>query len=161
MLAGLILVCFPPPSCTTIAPLQVAQIAEEEARRRAVELESIVDLLSRNLAELEDVNAKLEQEAGMNDVRRRSTMMSSTTQFGLPMIPDEEADNCMVCNAEFGIWTRKHHCRSCGRVVCAACSPKQMGLGTKIGRVCNPCYDERMERLDEARMNDGRRTTVM
>ena len=38
-------------------------------------------------------------------------------------IDDDEADTCMCCQTrEFDIWTWKHHCRHCGRVVCDACS---------------------------------------
>ena len=48
-------------------------------------------------------------------------------------IPDAEATHCMLCGvAEFwragpASWTR-HHCRSCGWVVCASCRPSKQTL---------------------------------
>ena len=39
-------------------------------------------------------------------------------------VPDNEQTRCMLCErVEFGMFQRRHHCRCCGRVVCAACQP--------------------------------------
>lgn len=37
--------------------------------------------------------------------------------------PDAEVTSCPICGTVFTFWYRKHHCRKCGRVVCASCSP--------------------------------------
>jgi hypothetical protein len=37
--------------------------------------------------------------------------------------PDSEVTECPICHIQFGFLVRKHHCRKCGRVVCATCSP--------------------------------------
>ena len=55
-------------------------------------------------------------------------------------IPDEDAIECYNCpnNTQFGILSRKHHCRLCGLCYCSACSPKKImlpGLGFKV-RLC-------------------------
>lgn len=42
--------------------------------------------------------------------------------------PDAEVSNCPICGAAFGFWYRKHHCRKCGRVVCANCSPHRITI---------------------------------
>ncbi|KAJ9353610.1 putative E3 ubiquitin-protein ligase PIB1 [Paecilomyces variotii] len=42
--------------------------------------------------------------------------------------PDDEVDNCPICGTHFSFWYRKHHCRKCGRVVCAACSPHRITI---------------------------------
>jgi hypothetical protein len=41
---------------------------------------------------------------------------------GCRWVPDAEAPNCMQCATEFGFFTRRHHCRLCGAVVCDPCS---------------------------------------
>ncbi|EPE28018.1 FYVE/PHD zinc finger [Glarea lozoyensis ATCC 20868] len=42
--------------------------------------------------------------------------------------PDVEATYCPICNSQFSFFTRKHHCRKCGRVVCANCSPHRITI---------------------------------
>jgi hypothetical protein len=37
-------------------------------------------------------------------------------------IPDSKTSSCMRCGRMFGWRRRRHHCRLCGRCVCAACS---------------------------------------
>ena len=37
-------------------------------------------------------------------------------------IPDAKTEGCMRCGRGFGWRRRRHHCRLCGRCVCAACS---------------------------------------
>mmetsp|Transcript_34154 Transcript_34154/g.80547 ORF Transcript_34154/g.80547 Transcript_34154/m.80547 type:complete len:343 (+) Transcript_34154:185-1213(+) len=67
--------------------------------------------------------------------------------------PDSEADKCsiFVCQKKFAEWTllksQRHHCRSCGRVVCHACStgtrvllpPRGERGPAKAVRVCDAC----------------------
>ncbi|KAH8279650.1 hypothetical protein KR044_006745 [Drosophila immigrans] len=60
-------------------------------------------------------------------------------------VPDAEASICMHCKkTQFTFVQRRHHCRNCGAVVCAACSSKKFLLpqqSTKAQRVCDACYD--------------------
>lgn len=43
-----------------------------------------------------------------------------TKEFVLPeMQPDEDVTKCNNCPAEFGWFTRKHHCRACGLIYCS------------------------------------------
>ena len=42
--------------------------------------------------------------------------------------PDAEVSECPICGRAFAFWYRKHHCRKCGRVVCAACSPHRITI---------------------------------
>lgn len=37
-------------------------------------------------------------------------------------VDDELVNNCHICNKEFSIYYRKHHCRVCGRIFCYECS---------------------------------------
>lgn len=46
-------------------------------------------------------------------------------------IPDGKATACMRCGRTFGWRRRRHHCRLCGRCVCAACSDRVGGVCMK------------------------------
>jgi len=57
-------------------------------------------------------------------------------------VPDSDAPNCMICGAKFTMVKRRHHCRACGKVLCAACCSEKHTLHYlegKEGRVCTPC----------------------
>lgn len=41
---------------------------------------------------------------------------------------DDEVTECPICDVPFSFWYRKHHCRKCGRVVCASCSPHRITI---------------------------------
>jgi hypothetical protein len=45
-----------------------------------------------------------------------------------PWQPDADVSQCPVCGRNFTFLHRKHHCRKCGRVVCAACSPHRITI---------------------------------
>jgi len=68
-------------------------------------------------------------------------------------VPDSMAPLCMGCGAAFSLVKRRHHCRSCGRVFCAKCSPNQVPLPRygmqKAVRVCNRCYIYYMNPYEE------------
>ena len=55
----------------------------------------------------------------------------------------QQASNCQLCEKEFTLTLRQHHCRKCGRVVCFACSEcKDFFDGeTYKKRICNRCVD--------------------
>ncbi|QUC19672.1 uncharacterized protein UV8b_03913 [Ustilaginoidea virens] len=54
---------------------------------------------------------------------------SAPEEFELPRWqPDAEATSCPICRAQFSFFIRKHHCRKCGRVVCASCSPHRITI---------------------------------
>uniref|UniRef100_A0A0N4Z043 FYVE-type domain-containing protein n=1 Tax=Parastrongyloides trichosuri TaxID=131310 RepID=A0A0N4Z043_PARTI len=40
----------------------------------------------------------------------------------VPWTPDKDSNKCGYCNITFNITKRKHHCRLCGKVICALCS---------------------------------------
>jgi hypothetical protein len=42
--------------------------------------------------------------------------------------PDAQVSQCPVCGRGFNFLYRKHHCRKCGRVVCATCSPHRITI---------------------------------
>uniref|UniRef100_A0AAY4E3Y7 Ankyrin repeat and FYVE domain containing 1 n=1 Tax=Denticeps clupeoides TaxID=299321 RepID=A0AAY4E3Y7_9TELE len=56
-----------------------------------------------------------------------------------------DGSNCYECAAKFGVTTRKHHCRHCGRLLCHKCSVKEIPIIkfdlNKPVRVCDICFD--------------------
>ena len=40
-------------------------------------------------------------------------------------VDQDTVSECMKCGVAFGFFTRKHHCRSCGDVLCSKCSSKE------------------------------------
>uniref|UniRef100_A0A8C2ECW5 Ankyrin repeat and FYVE domain containing 1 n=1 Tax=Cyprinus carpio TaxID=7962 RepID=A0A8C2ECW5_CYPCA len=56
-----------------------------------------------------------------------------------------DGSNCFECMTKFGVTTRKHHCRHCGRLLCHKCSIKEIPIIkfdlNKPVRVCDICFD--------------------
>ncbi|KAI5724300.1 hypothetical protein M8J77_000885 [Diaphorina citri] len=59
-------------------------------------------------------------------------------------IPDHAVNRCMMCDSQFWLGRRKHHCRSCGKIFCADCSENVVALPCEQlyepVRVCTKCY---------------------
>lgn len=78
----------------------------------------------------------------------------------LNWVPDKEMKRCYSCGKLFTIVRRRHHCRLCGKLFCAACSSNTTSVGgglqnpkpartdangtneRSLVRVCNKCYVE-------------------
>ena len=65
---------------------------------------------------------------------------------GSHWVPDRVVNRCMICGSSFNIFFRKHHCRKCGKCVCANCAPAdntkpilELGLKEAV-RHCKECY---------------------
>ncbi|XP_012675751.2 zinc finger FYVE domain-containing protein 9 isoform X3 [Clupea harengus] len=62
-------------------------------------------------------------------------------------VPDSKAPICMKCEIKFTFTKRRHHCRACGKVFCAACCSlrsKLMYMDRKEARVCVTCHSTLM-----------------
>jgi hypothetical protein len=49
--------------------------------------------------------------------------LKSTKEGSAPWVPDVVCNRCMICNRDFNLMKRKHHCRNCGKCVCVNCAP--------------------------------------
>lgn len=66
-------------------------------------------------------------------IRRHSSNVRQPLNRGREVMlpkwqPDSEVSECPICSRQFTFWFRKHHCRKCGRVVCANCSPHRITI---------------------------------
>ncbi|ELP85423.1 FYVE, RhoGEF and PH domain containing protein, putative [Entamoeba invadens IP1] len=60
-------------------------------------------------------------------------------------VPDSESPECALCKSKFSFVNRRHHCRKCGKCICAECSKGRMPINegnTTQERVCKQCYEE-------------------
>lgn len=51
---------------------------------------------------------------------QRSSNLRAAEQALVPWQPDDSINACPLCTKAFGVGRRKHHCRACGKVVCAS-----------------------------------------
>lgn len=82
-------------------------------------------------------------------------------------VSDAERATCMECAKKFGVGSRRHHCRLCGRLLCSACASchvkasqlpfklrqrgkKKAEPAGKKARVCSTCFDVTNERAGAA-----------
>ncbi|KAI5277199.1 hepatocyte growth factor-regulated tyrosine kinase substrate isoform X1 [Manis pentadactyla] len=71
----------------------------------------------------------------------------SDAMFAAERAPDwVDAEECHRCRVQFGVVTRKHHCRACGQIFCGKCSSRsstipKFGIEKEV-RVCEPCFEQ-------------------
>lgn len=81
--------------------------------------------------------------------KKKVIMISNIAEW----IPDDHRPKCVNCNAEFGFFKRRHHCRVCGEVFCSDCCFKKRKVSADIQvvenhkpptndpvLVCNTCF---------------------
>jgi len=47
-------------------------------------------------------------------------------------LPDNTSETCLICGDAFGVINRRHHCRSCGNLVCSSCSPSTRQVANPV-----------------------------
>ncbi|XP_052428608.1 RUN and FYVE domain-containing protein 2 isoform X1 [Carassius gibelio] len=88
---------------------------------------------------LEELGCKLsESKLKIEDIKEANKAL----QGGQVWLKDKDATHCKLCEKEFSISRRKHHCRNCGEIFCNACSDNELPLpaSPKPVRVCDPCH---------------------
>ncbi|XP_026886369.2 zinc finger FYVE domain-containing protein 9 isoform X2 [Electrophorus electricus] len=81
-------------------------------------------------------------QAGQQGVLSRKPF-SSLGEVAPVWVPDSQAPICMKCEVKFTFTKRRHHCRACGKVFCAACCSlkcRLMYMDRKEARVCVICH---------------------
>ncbi|XP_031435137.1 RUN and FYVE domain-containing protein 2 [Clupea harengus] len=88
---------------------------------------------------LEELGCKLsESKLKIEDIKEANKAL----QGGQVWLKDKDASHCKLCEKEFSISRRKHHCRNCGEIFCNACSDNELPLpaSPKPVRVCDTCH---------------------
>jgi hypothetical protein len=61
-------------------------------------------------------------------------------------IPDPIVRKCLTCSTNFGLFTRKHHCRKCGEIFCNNCCSNFDSFlpfyDDKV-RICHECFKDK------------------
>ena len=61
---------------------------------------------------------------------------SNVTMSQKPLVewmPDSASESCTLCLTRWSATTRRHHCRKCGKLCCAACSGHKQALSDEAG----------------------------
>ncbi|XP_054838351.1 RUN and FYVE domain-containing protein 2 isoform X1 [Eublepharis macularius] len=87
---------------------------------------------------LQELAGKLsESKLKIEDIKE-----ANKTLQGQVWLKDKEATHCKLCEKEFSLSKRKHHCRNCGEIFCNSCSDNELPLPSspKPVRVCDSCH---------------------
>lgn len=105
------------------------------------------------------VNAARQAHRGSPQVQKEAQLALKSMAW---WVYDEEVLQCANCDVEFGVFTRRHHCRSCGRIMCDDCTPfrhalPELGLydDTEEVRLCRACYRQVRDPGDDAASDVG------
>ena len=86
-------------------------------RLQAAERERLVESKLRAAANRSETLNSTIEDYGV-DLSSRSTLPKRRPKW----VPDSEASTCYLCGKAFSFGNRRHHCRNCGKLVCAACT---------------------------------------
>eukprot|EP01083_Nonionella_stella_P115268 341565_1 len=103
------------------------------------EMDDWIDAINKSCTEV--MSRKMAQSGNSN--------LHAATLF----IPDDFADRCMMkgCESRFTFVNRRHHCYSCGFVICGACSCNKVIVKSseQLLRVCDACYKMKNRVMDQ------------
>ncbi|KAK7424820.1 carboxypeptidase Y-deficient [Neonectria magnoliae] len=126
-----------------------AQTRRKKVERQNLEISRLEKRLTKLTRLLANPPEKLTSSTGslLAPVTSLSTQKNPRKLIEQSVVTWEEdstVSKCPFCQQEFGSWTfRRHHCRICGRVVCAdpqtACSSE---VGLNIDGVSNPATEK-------------------
>lgn len=117
---------------------------DNSTRSRRARPKNNVDVTSDSTENMTPMIAALaETDYSLNGSRARCT---GGEFIGPRWIPDKEIYYCFSCNVEFDWWTRRHHCRHCGKIFCSPCSSCKSLLPYAFGlrdpqRTCFNCHE--------------------
>jgi len=121
----------------TIRPLQ-------EMSENLVVVQAIIDGADESILEMPHIIVDLDRKLS-DEFQRVASFESRSGKVEELSLPSEhwepDTDTCSLCQAVFGLSQLKsrHHCRSCGKCICGACSSNFAKLHDQMLRVCTGC----------------------
>eukprot|EP01083_Nonionella_stella_P008417 24270_1 len=81
------------------------------------------------------------------DCRIQSNVAETNVWFD-----DKLSNSCLLCGSGFTVFSRRHHCRVCGLLVCQACSSRKLQFSDKdfkqcLQRACDKCFNKNHSKL--------------
>lgn len=124
-----------------ISKLQLKISQHTEEARKHEKTKNELDRLRRKYNEdqqtLEELGIQLSvSKLQVSELKEKSKIaeeLGNGRAMAADWTPDESASNCKCCQSGFSITKRKHHCRSCGEVVCKNCSEHLLPLEDSTG----------------------------
>jgi hypothetical protein len=80
---------------------------------------------------------------------------ADNTNNEIEWMDDADSPCCLICENNWNLKRRRHHCRNCGRLVCKDCSNQKVKLeetDTEAKRVCDDCLvtiEEKKKIIDD------------
>ncbi|XP_060782292.1 RUN and FYVE domain-containing protein 2 isoform X6 [Neoarius graeffei] len=121
------------------AEAQRINVLKNEFHRLQDENTQLKGICEEQEKALEELGCKLsESKLKIEDIKEANKAL----QGGQVWLKDKDATHCKLCEKEFSISRRKHHCRNCGEIFCNACSDNELPLpaSPKPVRVCDTCH---------------------
>lgn len=126
-----------------------AQLAASQSEQQAV-LERCYASSAENenlRKTIADLRRRLEEsQAALHELGRENQTLQLELEklLGRKWTEDSDVISCNLCQKEFSLIVRKHHCRNCGQIFCNECSSKMAPITSnkKPVRVCDSCYNE-------------------
>ncbi len=123
----------------------------ERIRKKAVglgeKIDNIRDLFINSLMRKRVVEQHLKKNNSFRktilEVVPSSNDKKELAKFIPRWLPDAIASDCNLCNTNFGVLTRRHHCRFCGDIYCNSCCYRFelfLPFYKKKVRICEHCY---------------------
>ena len=133
----------------TTSPTQL-RVRNRSKKATVVSLRALVgidlELLPEGDCALKSADIRVERD-DKGRVLYRVYLKSSRYKVG--WVLNGCTSSCLLCDVRFGTFLRRHHCRSCGLIVCHACSKSKdlvgdLDRGSKT-RICSACVQERAQ----------------
>lgn len=94
---------------------------------------------------IQNLPSQSNEDFSVNESNSTGSLTSAPDLGRVPpyWIPDNMTNQCMQCDLKFSLIKRRHHCRSCGLLLCSGCCSEKFFLhylGSE-GRICGGCHE--------------------